>query len=186
MKLIRPPLVFGGGGASARASITDEPVDVAHPLSKRPCSSSVAVASTLILASFDTNAQRGHCALPALRAEYGRTTWDLSTPQPIVVTFEAGQPADDSASGEIRRRRFMASIVRGDPRPEAIRRLVELGLTVKSAARPTAKAATRAAELAAKAIDKHADMSAPSAERESRKNRLLKGPSVFWDVRKGM
>jgi hypothetical protein len=71
-------------------------------------------------------------------------------------------------------------------RPEAIRRLVELGLTVKSAARPTAKAAARAAELAAKAIDEHADTSAPSAERESRKNRLLKGPSVFWDVRKGM
>jgi hypothetical protein len=69
---------------------------------------------------------------------------------------------------------------------EATRRLVELGLTVKSAARPTAKAAARAAELAAKAIDKHADTSAPSAERESRKNRLLKGPSVFWDVRKGM
>ena len=71
-------------------------------------------------------------------------------------------------------------------RSEAIRRLVELGLTVKSAARPTAKAAARAAELAAKAIDKHADTSAPSTERESRKNRLLKGPSVFWDVRKGM
>src|SRR6267142_4344167 len=71
-------------------------------------------------------------------------------------------------------------------RPEAIRRLVELGLTVKSAARPNAKAAARAAELAAKAIDEHADMSAPSTERESRKNRLLKGPSVFWDVRKGM
>jgi hypothetical protein len=69
---------------------------------------------------------------------------------------------------------------------EATRRLVELGLTVKSAARPTAKAAARAAELAAKAIDKHADTSAPSTERESRKNRLLKGPSVFWDVRKGM
>jgi hypothetical protein len=67
---------------------------------------------------------------------------------------------------------------------EAIRRLVELGLTVKPAARPTAKAAARAAELAAKAIDKHADTSAPSAERESRKNRLLKGPSVFRDVRK--
>jgi hypothetical protein len=69
-------------------------------------------------------------------------------------------------------------------RPEAIRRLVELGLTVKSAARPTAKAAARAAELAAKAIDKHADASAPSAEREFRKNILLKGPSVFRDVRK--
>ena len=71
-------------------------------------------------------------------------------------------------------------------RSEAIRRLVELGLTVKSAARPTAQAAARAAELAAKAIDMHADTSAPSAERETRKNTLLKGPSVFWDVRKGM
>jgi hypothetical protein len=67
---------------------------------------------------------------------------------------------------------------------EATRRLVELGLTVKSAARPTAKAGARAAELAAKAIDKHADTSAPSAEREFRKNILLKGPSVFRDVRK--
>ena len=67
---------------------------------------------------------------------------------------------------------------------EATRRLVELGLTVKSAARPTAKAAARAAELAAGAIDKHADTSAPSAEREARKNKLLKGPSVFRDVRK--
>jgi hypothetical protein len=71
-------------------------------------------------------------------------------------------------------------------RPEAIRRLVELGLAVKSVARPTAKAAVRAAELATKAIDKHADMSAPSAEREARKNKLFKGPSVFWNVRKGM
>src|SRR5258705_3505516 len=67
---------------------------------------------------------------------------------------------------------------------EATRRLVELGLTVRSAAGPTAMAAARAAELAAKAIDKHADASALSAERESRKNRLLKGPSAFRDVRK--
>jgi len=77
--------------------------------------------------------------------------------------------------------------VRQDDQPgrsEAIRRLVELGLTVKSAARPTAKAAARAAELAAKAIDKHADTSAPSAEREFRKNKLLKGPNAFRDVRK--
>jgi Arc/MetJ-type ribon-helix-helix transcriptional regulator len=69
-------------------------------------------------------------------------------------------------------------------RSEAIRRLVELGLTVKSAARPTAKAAARAAELAAKAIDQHTDASAPSAEREFRKNILLKGPNAFRDVRK--
>ena len=67
---------------------------------------------------------------------------------------------------------------------EATRRLVELGLTVIPAFRPSAKAAARAAELAAGAIDKHADTSAPSAERESRKNRLLKGPSAFRDVRK--
>ena len=36
---------------------------------------------------------------------------------------------------------------------EAIRRLVELGLTVKTKARPTERARARASELAAKAID---------------------------------
>jgi hypothetical protein len=69
---------------------------------------------------------------------------------------------------------------------EAIRRLVELGLTVKPALRPSAKAAARAAELAAKVIDRHIDPKAPIEEREVRKQRLLKGPPVFRDLRKDL
>jgi hypothetical protein len=71
-------------------------------------------------------------------------------------------------------------------RPEAIRRLVEIGLTVKPALRPSAKAAARAAELAAKVIDRHIDPKAPIEEREVRKQRLLKGPPVFRDSRKDL
>jgi metal-responsive CopG/Arc/MetJ family transcriptional regulator len=70
------------------------------------------------------------------------------------------------------------------PRSEAIRSLVELGLTVKPSRAPTRKAADRAAELASDVIDRHADRSAPATEQESRKLRLLKGPSAFRDMRK--
>ena len=70
-------------------------------------------------------------------------------------------------------------------RPEAIRRLVEIGLvTSKAPGRPTvAKGAARAAELAESIIEKHIDASAPAEEREARKRRLLKGPSAFREVR---
>jgi hypothetical protein len=69
-------------------------------------------------------------------------------------------------------------------RPEAIRRLVEIGLSAQKLARPKASSgAARAAELAASVIEKHIDFSAPAEERESRKRRLLKGPGAFRDVR---
>jgi hypothetical protein len=70
-------------------------------------------------------------------------------------------------------------------RPEAIRRLVELGLTVKAPARPVSKPdrRLRARELAAKAIDKIADPSAPPEERAQRGRRLTKGPEEFREVR---
>jgi hypothetical protein len=68
---------------------------------------------------------------------------------------------------------------------EAIRRLVELGLTVKAPARPVSKPdrRLRAAELAAKAIDKIADPAAPPEERAQRRRRLTKGPEEFREVR---
>jgi len=70
-------------------------------------------------------------------------------------------------------------------RPEAIRRLVELGLAVRQPVRPkSAKTARRAAELATKVIDKHIDPAAPAAERAERKRRILKGPSSFRDIRR--
>lgn len=73
-------------------------------------------------------------------------------------------------------------------RSEAIRRLVEIGLS-KPSEKPRAlstskQAAARAAELAAKAIDKRIDPAAPPEEREVRKRKLIQGPSVFRDARK--
>ena len=70
-------------------------------------------------------------------------------------------------------------------RPEAMRRLVELGLTVKAPAKPVSKPARtlRARELAAEAIDKMIDPSAPPEERAQRRHRLTKGPEEFREVR---
>jgi hypothetical protein len=70
-------------------------------------------------------------------------------------------------------------------RPEAIRRLVEIGLKVKAPARPVSKPARalRARELAAEAIDKMIDPSAPPEERAQRRHRLTKGPEEFREVR---
>jgi hypothetical protein len=70
-------------------------------------------------------------------------------------------------------------------RSEAIRRLVELGLSASPAARlPSPKNRGKAAHLAAEAIDWHTDRSASSEEQASRKQRLLKGPPEFRELRR--
>jgi Arc/MetJ-type ribon-helix-helix transcriptional regulator len=70
-------------------------------------------------------------------------------------------------------------------RSEAIRRLVELGLNVKTPARPvgTPGRKLRAQELATKAIEKIIDPSAPPEERAQRRSRLTKGPPEFREDR---
>jgi acetylornithine deacetylase/succinyl-diaminopimelate desuccinylase-like protein len=70
-------------------------------------------------------------------------------------------------------------------RSEAIRRLVELGLTVKTRARHASRPGRmlRAQELAAKAIDKIADPAAHPEERAEPRRRLTKGPEEFRAVR---
>jgi hypothetical protein len=70
-------------------------------------------------------------------------------------------------------------------RSNAIRRLVELGLKVKTPAKPVSKPARAvlAAELAAKAIDGIIDPSAPPEERAQRRRRLTKGPTEFREAR---
>jgi hypothetical protein len=69
-------------------------------------------------------------------------------------------------------------------RSEAIRRLVELGLTVRTKSKqPPVERATRAKELASKAIDKVADQSASQEERIQRRRRLTKGPHEFREDR---
>jgi hypothetical protein len=65
-------------------------------------------------------------------------------------------------------------------RSEAIRRLVELGLTIKIKAKQPAPArAARAKELATKAIEKIIDPAAPPEERAKRRRHLTKGPREF-------
>jgi hypothetical protein len=72
-----------------------------------------------------------------------------------------------------------------ESRPEAIRRLVELGLKAKTPARHFSEPGRklRAQELATKAIEKIIDPSAPPEERAQRQRRLTKGPEEFREVR---
>ncbi len=68
---------------------------------------------------------------------------------------------------------------------EAVRRLIEIGLSVFAPPRAhSLKTRAGAATLAHEAIDRHSDPSATHEERESRKRRLLKGPKEFRDMRK--
>jgi hypothetical protein len=69
-------------------------------------------------------------------------------------------------------------------RSEAIRRLVELGLTVKQPTALSSKTAARAADLAAKVIDKSIAPGTPPEERETRKRKLMQGPSSLRGDRK--
>ncbi|WP_139212787.1 hypothetical protein [Bradyrhizobium sp. NFR13] len=66
---------------------------------------------------------------------------------------------------------------------EAVRRLVELGLTVKMPRSKNVAQRARASDMAARAIDKMTDKGASADDQASRKRRLLKGPAEFRDVR---
>ena len=70
-------------------------------------------------------------------------------------------------------------------RAHAIRRLVALGLRVKTPAHPIGKPGRRlrAQELATKAIEKIIDPAAPPEERAQRRRRLTKGPPEFREDR---
>jgi len=68
-------------------------------------------------------------------------------------------------------------------RPEAIRRLVELGLTVKSKSVPSERQRAALADLASKAIDSLTVGTVDSDEKASRKRRLIKGPEEFRKAR---
>jgi|SRR6476620_6473148 hypothetical protein len=72
----------------------------------------------------------------------------------------------------------------GLTRPEAIRRLVELGLTVKSGPKQTSRVgAGRANAMAGKQLDELVDASASADQQATRKRRLLSGPEEFQSVR---
>ena len=68
---------------------------------------------------------------------------------------------------------------------EAVRRLVEIGLSAKARSRrqPSTKA-EKADEMASQQLDRLADHTATAEEQASRKRRLLKGPEEFQGLRK--
>jgi hypothetical protein len=70
-------------------------------------------------------------------------------------------------------------------RAHAVRRLVALGLKAKTPTKVTRSLPNklRAAELAAKTIEKMIDPGAPADERDQRRRRLTKGPPEFRDHR---
>jgi hypothetical protein len=70
-------------------------------------------------------------------------------------------------------------------RPEAIRRLVELGLKSETPSVPIVRPGRRrrAQELAKNAIEKMIDPTASPEERERRRRRLTKGPPEFREDR---
>jgi hypothetical protein len=69
-------------------------------------------------------------------------------------------------------------------RSEAIRRLVEIGLTIRTKSKQApVERATRAKELAAKAIEKISDPSASQEQRTQRRRRLTRGPQEFREDR---
>jgi hypothetical protein len=69
-------------------------------------------------------------------------------------------------------------------RPEAIRRLVELGLAgAKKFAAPSQQTRAKAKQFAAEQIDRMGNSTATGEEQASRKRRLLAGPEEFREAR---
>ena len=107
------------------------------------------------------------------KAKIGRPK-TTGTGQPQVVRMHDQQIAEIDA--------WIARQGQEMSRPDAIRRLVEIGLGVGNVARRrSAKSAERAKQLAAKTIDRLVDPA--SEEAPSRKRQLLKGPEEFREVR---
>ena len=73
----------------------------------------------------------------------------------------------------------------GLSRPEALRRLVALAIArAKPKRAEKSRTSSKSAQLAGDQLDRMSDGSASAKEQETRKHRLLKGPSEFRDVRK--
>ena len=68
--------------------------------------------------------------------------------------------------------------------PEAILRLIELGLETTRRRESLTNRAGKASEMAAQAIDRLSDPSATDEERQIRKRRLIKGPKEFRGIGK--
>ena len=80
----------------------------------------------------------------------------------------------------IRMDRWRASQEDKPSRPDAMRRLAELGLGRAERARP---ARDRSADMAGKTIDRLTDPNVRAEDKAKRKRRLLKGPEEFRGMR---
>jgi hypothetical protein len=111
---------------------------------------------------------------PVVRKKRGRPATGQDPVTAIRLSADMRERADKWAAGEPDK----------PVRSEAIRRLMELGLASTQPAGPSGKkAAYKASKLARREIDRLGDQSATDDERESRKQRLLKGPKEFRDIR---
>jgi hypothetical protein len=78
-----------------------------------------------------------------------------------------------------------AASQKDDPsRPEAIRRLVELGLASTERVGARTSKAAKASEMASQEIDRLGDPLATDEEQQLRKRRLIRGPKEFRDIRR--
>jgi hypothetical protein len=69
-------------------------------------------------------------------------------------------------------------------RSGAIRRMVEMALSISEPTKQTSReAAAKASDMAGQRIDEISDLSATAEEQQDRKRRLIKGPSEFRHMR---
>jgi Arc/MetJ-type ribon-helix-helix transcriptional regulator len=110
-----------------------------------------------------------------------------------VIPKKRGRPAtgNDPVRAFRLSNEFMARVdawaAEQDDRPsraEAIRRLVELGLTVKTRSEPSERQRAAIADLASQAIDSLTAGAANTDEKASRKRRLVTGSEEFQSVRR--
>ena len=103
-------------------------------------------------------------------------------PRPASERAPIGAPIPSELLARVDR---WAASQEDDPsRPEAIRRLVELGLRISQRGGARTRRATKAAEMASQEIDRLSVPSATDEERQLRKRRLIKGPKEFRDLRR--
>lgn len=69
-------------------------------------------------------------------------------------------------------------------RSDAIRQLIELGLTLTASRNNSSRQRDRANEMAGSQLDSQADLTASAGDQASRKERLLKGPEEFRTIRR--
>jgi hypothetical protein len=110
----------------------------------------------------------------AARTKKGRRTTGHDAVATIRLSYEMRESVDAWAAEQSDK----------PARPEAILRLIELGLETTYRREPAPNRAGKASEMAAQEIDRISDPSATEEERQLRKRRLIKGPKEFGDIRK--